>query len=876
MTDTEQLMRHDAIAGNDEALLAITATVSSTLDLREGLRRICRELTRLLGADTGAAYLHDVASDQLTPVAGYHVPKDLLSTLLSEPLPLREQAFYVPLWKDRRPIFSADVAADSRFSHELFRLFRHQAGFLLPLVLDDAVVGAFYLVWWTACPDLTERARALADTVAAQAATMLRNARLFEEAQRERRHLELMYEVARRLAAVHDTAELLTLLVNEASALLDVEAAAIRLIEGDDLVIGARTESAVVLTARLRIKIWESLSGQIVATGEPVMVEDLVDDTRYDAAHKLAALEQGFHGFLGVPLKLHGRVIGTLNVYTKARRRFRADEVSLLSGLADQASLAIHKARLLQEAEDARRVVEGLHRVAVSMQACPGRDEQIEAFARGVHEAVGFDRISVLLRTDDGSRLELVTAFGDEASSPPLSLPLSLAAGPFFQVVKTRRALAVLEERDLKGVQPLRWPYTEDPYFRSKRFVAAPLTVGHRVLGVAVADNKRSRRPIPRASIEPFSLLCQQLALMLDNGRNYEAMRTQQTRLAQIFDSTSDGIVLVSLSGRIDAANRRAGELLGVDPDAMLGREIGDLMTGHSSTMSGHDRAVAALVSVVAEPDREAQGDVELRQPARFLHWVAQPTRSASGATLGVTLTFQDVTHEREVSQMKSDFVSFVTHQLRTPLAGIKWMLELASQEADVPPDAGSYVQDARDAAQRLIVLVNDLLDISRLERGKLTIAAEAVDLDELTRGVLGETALLAQERGHRIFVSAAETLPAALADPQLVRQVVLNLVSNAIKYTPSGGGIVIWMDHEADLVRWSIKDTGIGIPASAQARLFEKFYRADNVVTIETEGTGLGLYLVRLIMEQLGGRVWCESREGEGSTFAFTLPCAR
>jgi two-component system, OmpR family, phosphate regulon sensor histidine kinase PhoR len=299
-------------------------------------------------------------------------------------------------------------------------------------------------------------------------------------------------------------------------------------------------------------------------------------------------------------------------------------------------------------------------------------------------------------------------------------------------------------------------------------------------------------------------------------------------------------------------------------------------MTSHTMTMPDHDRAVAALLSVVADPDQEAQGDLELRSTQRVLHWVAQPTRSASGATLGVTLTFQDVTHEREVSRMKSDFVSFVTHQLRTPLAGIKWMLELASQEADVPPDAGSYVQDAREAAQRLIVLVNDLLDISRLERGKLTIATEAVDLDALTRGVLDETALLAQERGHRISISAAAALPAALADRQLVRQVMLNLVSNAIKYTRSGGAIAIRMEHEADLVRWSISDTGIGIPPLAQARLFEKFYRADNVVTIETEGTGLGLYLVRLIMEQLGGRVWCESREGEGSTFTFTLPCAR
>jgi signal transduction histidine kinase len=112
-------------------------------------------------------------------------------------------------------------------------------------------------------------------------------------------------------------------------------------------------------------------------------------------------------------------------------------------------------------------------------------------------------------------------------------------------------------------------------------------------------------------------------------------------------------------------------------------------------------------------------------------------------------------------------------------------------------------------------------------------------------------------------------------ADAQLLRQVVMNLVSNAIKYTPEGGAIEVRFERDGDTLRWSIRDSGIGIPRSSQARLFEKFYRAENVSTLETEGTGLGLYLVRLIMEQLDGRVWCESEEGAGSTFRFTLPLA-
>jgi len=231
------------------------------------------------------------------------------------------------------------------------------------------------------------------------------------------------------------------------------------------------------------------------------------------------------------------------------------------------------------------------------------------------------------------------------------------------------------------------------------------------------------------------------------------------------------------------------------------------------------------------------------------------------------------VTHERQVSQMKTDFVSFVTHQLRTPLAGIKWMLELAAQTPALPADAGSYVDDARAAAERLIGLVNDLLDISRLESGKLSVTLQPTNLRKLTRSTLDDLGTLIREKGHRLSVAEGRA-PVVMADPQLLRQVIVNLTSNAIKYTPPGGEIAISLAVEdGGMARWAITDRGIGIPKASLARLFEKFYRADNAHTVETEGTGLGLYLVRLIVEKLSGQVWCESEEGRGSTFIFTLP---
>ena len=194
-----------------------------------------------MGADTGAAYLLDPAGGRPVPCAGYRVPKDMLATFLAFPLPLGEQGFEAEVWSARRPVFTDDVPSDPRFSYQLFKLFRHQSGLALPLLLDDEVAGAFYLVWWTKRKALTERELALVQHVASQVTVVLRHARLFDQAQRERRQLDVLYEISRRMSAAEDIGQVISLLVDEATGLLNVDAAGIRLVEGEDLVLGART-----------------------------------------------------------------------------------------------------------------------------------------------------------------------------------------------------------------------------------------------------------------------------------------------------------------------------------------------------------------------------------------------------------------------------------------------------------------------------------------------------------------------------------------------------------------------------------------------------------------------------------------------------------
>ena len=574
-----------------------------------------------------------------------------------------------------------------------------------------------------------------------------------------------------------------------------------------------------------------------------------------------------------MPLQIQGQILGCLNVYAKVRRKFSPEDISLLSVLGDQAALAIHKAQLYEETRAQKEEATKLYGITAHLATTLDVDSVLDQVVAKTIDLLGCDASAVYVH--DEARGGLVVRRGRHLDPAIVrDLVLKPGEGVAGRAYQERRPVSTA---DRLADPALRYQTDHDRLIQSapRAYLAVPVSVRDEVLGVLVCYYFAAHQ-FSAKEAQLLSSLAAHAAIAMDNARHHQAVMLQQNRLSQIFDATSDGMLLVSPAGRVETANRRAGDLLAIKASDLVGNELTEVLAWHRAEGADYRRMFSALRSLVQHQEDAAEGDLELRSLKRILHWVSQPTRDRAGEHCGYTLTFHDVTHEREVSQMKSDFVSFVTHQLRTPLAGIKWRLELAAPEPEVPADAASYIGDAREAAQRLIQLVNELLDISRLERGKLTVSTQPVDLVTMTREVLAETDVLVQERRHRVSVSTGDhPLPAVRADAQLLRQVVMNLVSNAIKYTPEGGAIEVRFEREGDTLRWSIRDSGIGIPRSSQARLFEKFYRAENVSTLETEGTGLGLYLVRLIMEQLDGRVWCESEEGAGSTFRFTLPLA-
>ena len=397
-----------------EALLDLSRAMSQTMEPTLVARRVADRLRVSLGARSSSVFRLDAESGALASlvVAG---AEDVLGGAIVFPPGTGVVGMAVA---KGGPVATPDVLADDRVTlprewRAHVESTRLRAVLAVPLLLGGRALGAI-----TAVDEIgrvfDEDAIRLAEAFADQTAIALENARLFESARQERRRLEVLSEVSARVASVHDAGEVLDLIVNEAVRILDADAGGLRLLEGDDLVLRARTASAASLITRPRFKVGESLSGLPVATGEAIVVEDVLDDARYDPIHRQAAPDLGFHSFLGVPLRAHGRVLGSLYVYTRKRRRFAADEISLLSAFADQASLVIDKDSLIQEARSRATRLRTLARLHQQVSASLDSDEVLRAVATATAALMDAPLVSIYTVDDTGQVLER-RAFSDDA-----------------------------------------------------------------------------------------------------------------------------------------------------------------------------------------------------------------------------------------------------------------------------------------------------------------------------------------------------------------------------------------------------------------------------------------------------------------------------
>lgn len=253
----------------------------------------------------------------------------------------------------------------------------------------------------------------------------------------------------------------------------------------------------------------------------------------------------------------------------------------------------------------------------------------------------------------------------------------------------------------------------------------------------------------------------------------------------------------------------------------------------------------------------------------------AAPVKNSQNQPEFIFEIFKDIMQVKEVDRTKTDFISLASHQLRTPLSALRWFSQmlLSGDAGELNNEQKEFVQNVSDSADRMVALVNSLLNVSRIESGRLIINPKPTNLRGLIEKIVEEQKIKADERKIKLAVSVDQTLPEINIDPKLIDEVYSNLLSNAIKYTSEGGEIKIIVSEAQTNIISQISDNGVGIPQENQSKIFQKFFRGDNAIKLAPDGNGLGLHLVKAIVETSGGEIWFNSAIGKGTSFYFSLP---
>lgn len=354
-------------------------------------------------------------------------------------------------------------------------------------------------------------------------------------------------------------------------------------------------------------------------------------------------------------------------------------------------------------------------------------------------------------------------------------------------------------------------------------------------------------------------------------------LENERDRYQAVLKSIGDAAVIIDSQGNIIFWNATAEQLIHFTAQEALGKPYDEILRPVHKDRTPIAKESRAIQRALTRGD-VTRSQVYYRTKEDSLVPVrtsTAPVREANGSIAGVVTVFEDASREEELDRVKSEFITVTSHQIRTPLSSVKWSSEilLSGDLGPLNTAQQGYVEQVLRSTERLISIVSDLLNIALIEEGKVAVEAKPAKLDEIVDHVVSDLITLARPRNLTVTVKKKTAIPELTIDRAKISQVVHTLIFNAIMYSVRKGEVSVLLAVDGDSVLFECKDEGVGIPRESQGRVFEKFFRASNVLTIEPSGTGVGLYLAKLMVEAHGGKIWFDSHEGHGSTFSFSLP---
>ena len=670
----------------------------------------------------------------------------------------------------------------------------------------------------------------------------------------------------------------------------------------------------------LPFSITSGLSPEVIRKGRPINTQDYIRDCQ---ARNLTPILENVFAWMGVPLNAGAESIGALSVGNHdSATAYTRGQLELLQAIADQTAGAIVKARLLDETEQRARQLSTLNEITRQLTSTLELGPLLQNILENAVGILNCEAGSLLLVDDQTSDLIFKATTGPVASNL-IGQRLPVGTGIVGRAVQTRAPVIENEEHQtsarFKGID-------QQTGFASRSLLAVPLQAKDHVTGVIEVINRRDGLPFVQDDQNLLTAFAGQAAVAIENARLYEltdqelAARVEELSVMQRIDRELNASLEMDRAMRItlDWALRQSGAEAGL---------IGMLEENYLHVMSqqGFDERMAILPDQTMKVDLPAMvRSVETAQPQRLavadsnakllvtthtqiiipirretaviglLHLESTSdsqvdieflTRLTDHAAIAIS-NAQLYGEVQRANLAKSDFVSFVAHELKNPMTSIKGYTELLAGGAvgTVNEMQNNFLNTIKSNVERMSTLVSDLNDNSKIEAGRLRLDYKATDVAALVDEVIRSIKRQVEDKKQILEVVSPENLPPMWSDRIRVSQVLTNLVSNAYKYTPEGGLIQVGAEETANewnpegaarVIHLWVKDSGIGLSPDDQQRVFQKFFRSDDPKAREVPGTGLGLNITKSLVEMQGGRIWFESEFRKGTAFHFTIPVA-
>jgi signal transduction histidine kinase/CheY-like chemotaxis protein len=768
------------------------------------------------------------------------------------------------------------------------------AAMAVPLIWQGQVIGVLVATRSRREYPFSAHERHLAELLANQTTAFIQNARLFEQIQRRSVQLQTSIEVSRAASSIRDPEELLAASVDLIRRRFGLTYVGLFLVDetGEYAALRAGTGEAgrQMLAQGHRLSVNDdSTIGRCVGRGE-ALVGPNGGQSAVGRADPLPP-ETGFE--MALPLIVRGQVIGAMTIQSEKGGAFTESDTAVLQIMADQLASAIENSRLFQVEQRRRRQATALQQASMALSSVRELEQVYEEALDQLARILPYDSASLFVYDQDSRVARAVAARGVSAEAMDeivhgTAFNVAIDESPLFQEIVAHGRTIVLEdaqadERFLK--------LRGTAYIRG--WAGLPMSVRDRVIGILAVDS-RQVGAFDREAADQAATFAAQAGLAMENARllqETQANLREITRLHRRYLQEQWEEFLAEEEAQQHAAYlfdqrrvRPLDDLWRPEIEMAVARGRTLALSAEDGVWGGDGKEARSALVVPLRLRDQIIGALDFFETDRDRRWSEDEVALVEEVAAQVALAVENArayeelqrTAEqlREMDTLKSQFLANMSHELRTPLNSIIGFSRVILKGIDGPltdlqrQDLTSIYNNG----QHLLGLINDILDMSRIEAGKMELVFEPMELAPIIDGVMSTAVGLVKDKPVELIKDVADDLPVIRADSTRIRQIILNLLSNAAKFTEEGNiTLRAWM--EDGRVTISVSDTGIGIPEDQQEKIFQEFEQVDGSATRRASGTGLGLPISRHFVEMHGGRIWVESAEGRGATFTFTIP---